>query len=114
MKIQVRELNGAALNWAVARCEWFHQMNNWEGTCSANYIADWAHSGPIIEREEITIMRVWKDFPLPWCAEIGEDGSTFVNAPTPLVAAMRSYVIRMAAEEIVIPEGISCCDYTRS
>lgn len=51
MKLKTSELTGAALDWAVAKCEGAVGMNDrlaWY-TPSTN----WAQGGPIIEREKI-------------------------------------------------------------
>jgi hypothetical protein len=66
MKIKTAELTGAALDWAVAKCEGLPVRINKYGLFApeqgedAPYFvpsADWSQAGPIIEREEITLVR---------------------------------------------------------
>jgi hypothetical protein len=65
-----------------------------------NYLTDWAQGGPIIEREKIAI-DTWGD---EWLATRIE-GSAISEAigPTPLVAAMRCYVVSQLGDEIKVP-----------
>ena len=61
MKVKVSELTGAALDWAVAKCEGDYSITidtDIDGTKRVNYGGmypeysnDWAQGGPIIERE---------------------------------------------------------------
>ncbi len=111
--LSVSELSGAALDWAVARCEgrrvefnhqyteetkfdgwWQLGPNHWQPL--NKYSTDWAQGGPIIERERIT---VWGDNPF-WEAE---RGSVWCNGPTPLIAAMRCYVVSKLGDKIDVP-----------
>jgi nuclear transport factor 2 (NTF2) superfamily protein len=48
---------------------------------------NWAHTGPIIERERISLD--WDDDAGQWYAQVGHSTEC---GPTPLVAAMRAYV----------------------
>ena len=71
---------------------------------------DWAHAGPIIERERITL-RTNACVPGHWAAYIDfGSSSTAVKArqsgPTPLIAAMRCYVASMFGDEVEIPEEL--------
>ena len=96
--MKVSELQGAALDWAVAECEQFVED---EFEPSEN----WADGGPIIEREGISVAT---DDVEPWCGFI-EDGETnvlFFSGPTPLIAAMRCYVASKMGDEIEIPEEL--------
>ena len=104
MKIKVSELTGPALDWTVAGAEGNYSLFY---DCGYGEIwapsTDWAQGGPIIEREGISVMRVCKDWPHPWCAELGEQH--FTNAPTPLIAAMRCYVASKLGDDVEVPEG---------
>ena len=101
MKVKVSELQGAALDWAVAECEQFVED---EFEPSEN----WADGGPIIEREEISIEFGRAEFKSAWIAyKLGsphEDNPKFGS--TPLVAAMRCYVASKMGDEIEIPEEL--------
>lgn len=112
MKIKTSELQGAALDWAVARCEGAVSDDiddfclSLEGEYA--YPTDWAQGGPIIERERIGF----------WPYTLDEDGNenpgwyaeTFEGAvadgPTPLIAAMRCYVAIKLGDEVEIPEEL--------
>lgn len=71
MKLQTKDLAGAALDWAVAKCEGYEaEPQSDEGfwlehaTSTPTYLhnytpsTDWAQGGPIIEREGITLVRI--------------------------------------------------------
>jgi hypothetical protein len=112
MKVKTSELQGAALDWAVAKCEgWVagtndddlvsfvlesssDEMHFWPST-------DWAQGGPIIEREQIALYLGGDD---EWMAD---DGWKRATGPTPLVAAMRGYVAMKLGDEVEIPEELN-------
>jgi hypothetical protein len=48
IKLKTSELTGAALDWAVARCELGEAINEIDDPHF--YSTDWAQAGPIIER----------------------------------------------------------------
>ena len=104
MKTKTNELTGAALDWAVAKCEgvtegkdsaWYYDRRN-----AYNYSTDWAQGGPIIERENIELKPTYAG----WTAFLGH--TLFANASTPLIAAMRCYVASKLGNDIDIPEGL--------
>ena len=89
--MNISELTGEALDFAVAQCEghdvedptWWADFGD-----ESRYSTDWAQGGPIIEREMIELI---PQTPALWDAmyrgqHIPNDG------PTPLIAAMRCYV----------------------
>lgn len=115
--MRVKDLEGAALDWAVARIEGFpadtarfidifiYQNRTGQGYC---YSRDWSLAGPIIEREDIALRpqaqsegwfahKVW-----------GEQGESV--GPTPLIAAMRCYVASKLGDEIEVPNFQGECD----
>jgi hypothetical protein len=96
MRVKTNELTGAALDWAVAKCEGVV----YHGPAWTKYSTDWAQGGPIIEREKITIFQTGKD----WMGYIRHDTESF--APTPLIAAMRCYVASKLGDEVEIPEEL--------
>ena len=117
MKIKTNELRGAALDWAVAKCEGRQEpevVNNfpvaWYTWPNTHYSTDWAQGGPIIEREGISIRYSEKDARGAWYAVLGpnrflspdHEGS----GPTPLIAAMRCYVASKLGDEVEIPEEL--------
>jgi hypothetical protein len=111
MRVKTNELTGAALDWAVAKCEGLLAFGyrktdrfiielsdgEFEEFCPST---DWAQGGPIIEREKITIFQTGRD----WMGYIRHDTESF--APTPLIAAMRCYVASKLGDEVEIPEEL--------
>ena len=107
--MKTSELSGAALDWAVAKCEgqtegkdfaWYYDRQN-----TFNYSTDWALGGAIIEREKIATRFDLEE--QEWQATIAaEDEWVYGWGTTPLVAAMRCYVASKLGNEVQIPEGI--------
>ena len=120
MKIKTTELQGPALDWAVAKCrDWVagttvddlvsfvlesssDEMHFWPST-------DWAQAGPIIDLERIAI---WFeryddiDAGLP-CWFAAKYGEREYPGSTPLIAAMRAYVAYKLGDEVEVPEELS-------
>ena len=112
------ELTGAALDWAVAKCEGVALVLA-PFTGARNFVIlgqnmkptivmyepslYWAQGGPIIEREKITLcydtcQPRWVG--CDWAARLTEFG------PTPLIAAMRCYVASKLGDEVELPEEL--------
>lgn len=110
MKIETFNLTGAALDWAVAKCESKlpRSYDDWKQAWP-HYSTDWSQGGPIIEREEIdtycyTSPKVSEAAGL-WIAEI--TGTGFKGrGPTPLIAAMRCYVASKLGDEVEVPDEL--------
>jgi hypothetical protein len=116
--MKTSELTGAALDWAVAKCEGPNSVAacyydeddmpmcrdeapHMEWQPSTN----WAQGGPIIEREKIRLDCAWN--PGPWEGSCKIDGVTaWTEGPTPLIAAMRCYVASKLGDDINIPEEL--------
>jgi hypothetical protein len=96
--MRTSELTGAALDWAVAKCEGYRLDLVPEGSYTPS--TDWAQGGPIIEREKITQEWTGED----WMAYIRHDDEFF--GPTPLIAAMRCYVASKLGDDIEIPKEL--------
>jgi hypothetical protein len=96
MKVKISELQGEALDRVVEECEQFVED---EFEPSEN----WGDGGPIIEREKIAL-DTWGD---EWLATRIE-GSAISEAigPTPLVAAMRCYVVSQLGDEVEVPDEL--------
>jgi hypothetical protein len=132
MKIKPGELNGAALNWAVAMCFGWKWKADEKGVVwlarpdpkamrqvvnatsmrvmrLSNFhpIANWSMVGPIIEREKIDLSFLGHEingFQI-WRAEkLGVWGE---EGFTPLVAAMRCYVGSVMGNEVELPEALA-------
>ena len=129
MKVSTSELAGAALDWAVAKCEgvrtvlarYEHTMTGvcvldaelvemgTDGPQELRYSRDWARGGPIIEREGISTEFDKAGYKDSWVAyKLGvpyEDNPE--SGPTPLIAAMRCYVASKLGDEVDIPEELT-------
>jgi hypothetical protein len=103
--MKTSELTGAALDWAVAICE--HNVG-WEpeGEDRDFYSTDWAQGGPIIEREKIRLDTTWNCEDGFWSARMDTVGGWWLG-DTPLMAAMRCYVVSKLGDEIEIPEELA-------
>ena len=113
--MKTSELTGAALDWAVAKCEGYFDMGMasvHDGVADVFYFGeawtpstDWAQGGPIIEREGIGIW--WathfvddegNEYGNHWYAE-DKGGDHVQTGATPLIAAMRCYVASKQGEQ---------------
>lgn len=112
-----QELIGAALDWAVAKCEGYFDSDMAsvrDGVTDVFYFdkwspsTDWAQAGVIIERERISISPrdgYWEA--LYYDNLFQEDGSEYFQlGATPLVAAMRCYVASKLGDEVQLPEEV--------
>jgi len=99
--MKTSELTGAALNYAVAKCEgnpispqyWY----------AYTYADDWSQAGPIIKRERIGL-DLWRTTG-SWQAF--DPGSIHVFSDrSPLTAAMRCYVASKLGDDVEIPEAL--------
>ena len=117
--MKTSELNGAALDWAVAKCKYpelvwgssigIHHASHQiviphlpEPQCYWNPSTNWAQGGPIIEREHISIeaTRVG-GLGDRWMASDMGDCTEFADAP--LIAAMRCFVASKLGDTVEIP-----------
>jgi Protein of unknown function (DUF2591) len=108
--MKTSELTGAALDWAVAKCEGneikIRKGHLWIPTES--YSTDWAQGGPIIEREEIDLDcdEFYSDN-RKWMASMVMHGNGFsATGLTPLIAAMRCYVASKLGDEVDVPNEL--------
>ena len=113
--MRTSELTGAALDWAVAKCEGNVrlQYDSREGLIINNVLGwipyrpsqAWQQAGPIIEREWISMCCINDSL---WEAEINaNDYHNRKNGPTPLIAAMRCYVASKLGDEVEIPTELT-------
>lgn len=103
-----------ALDWAVAKCEGVTEFGAPPGRSEAQefalmhlddpylqYSTNWSQGGPIIERENIELGRT----PSEWRAQ-RYDAPCVAHGPTPLIAAMRCYVVSKLGDEVDVPEEL--------
>ncbi len=131
MKVKTSALTGAALDYAVAKCELMAGQNytlsidddgilkrvNYGGMYP-EWSCEWEEAGPIIERERVSLYQ-WLShvFHNPttqtteshWDADMTTPEGKFIQAegPTPLIAAMRCYVASKLGDEVEIPEELN-------
>ena len=115
--MKTSELQGAALDWAVAECEGLEVFID-DGVVRLSVIPedeqsllfqsdlwfpseDWYQAGSIIEQEGISLNLVTDAL---WEATIM--GEWAEDGPTPLIAAMRCYVGSQLGNEVEIPKGL--------
>lgn len=127
--MKTAELTGAALDWAVAKCEggtdfgtdgitnWFKLegqqkvlATGWALTMSYHPSSNWSQGGLIIERERVDIsatLNQGSDFD-EWRAVKGVGAAMRTRyGPTPLIAAMRCFVASKLGDEVEIPKELT-------
>jgi hypothetical protein len=130
MKIKTSELQGSALDWAVAKCEG-RKPSCYTGIVRAtahpdfpdsppifgpelNYSTDWALAGPIIERENINVFmddEKWAAYashslPQNFYGTSKDPDWDDGDEGSPLVAAMRCYVASVLGDEVEVPDEL--------
>ena len=112
--MKTAELTGAALDWAVAKCEG-HKVFIKHAPLQIMYTpkrkrswyiytpsTNWAQGGPIIERETISLDYAQEE---DWAAKT--PAYQWAYGPTPLIAAMRCYVASKLGDEVEIPKALT-------
>jgi hypothetical protein len=99
--MKTSELTGAALDWAVAKCEG-HLPEGYSFDPHIHcYSTSWTKGGPIIEREINRVQEITEGL---WEAEAW---SHTEEGPTPLIAAMRCYVASKFGNTVEIPNELA-------
>ena len=128
MKIKVSEATPLQLDWMVAKCDIKRAVLHDDGITRCimlktakglyagrfNPSTDWAQGGPIIEREGISIVRdegygYWQAVTDANSGSMfgpGLCGNNFQHGPTPLIAAMRCYVVSKLGDKVDVPEEL--------
>ncbi|MBU0564912.1 MAG: DUF2591 domain-containing protein [Gammaproteobacteria bacterium] len=122
VEVKTIELEGKALDWAVAMSEgatnlyfdtvscWWFTLNGRDRVLSSgwsekqNYCpsTDWRYGGPLIEREAVSLTQ-FSDHP-KWTAK--HPASVCFDGPTPLIAAMRCLVVAKLGEVVMVPQEL--------
>ena len=114
--MKTSELTGAALDWAVAKCEGATNLrqnphrfddrllvqmaNRPEHFDTFRFSTNWSQGGPIIERERFVV----EPWGIGWVCSISR--CMLHHGPTPLIAAMRAFVASKLGDEVEIPEEL--------
>lgn len=126
MRVKTKDLNGLALDWAVAQVlgvkvrldpcyesalcfSTSRDATRFGGTWVFIPSRDWRQGGPIIEREAYNLFR--HNGGTEWCCacNVPRDGYTAIvtaDGTTPLVAAMRCYVLSRLGDTVDIPDNL--------
>lgn len=119
MKIKVNEASGVVLDWLVAKCEGYSPISHSrlatvmverrnargvmqpEHITSLRFSSNWAQGGPIIEREKLGVI------PHGLTYKSSNLANTLLGfGDTPLVAAMRSFVLSKLGDEVDVPNEL--------
>lgn len=110
--MKTSELTGAALDWAVAKCE--RLKGDVIGAVKAGELSpstQWYYGGPIIDREKLLPCYApdgGPDSDQPWGCDdyAGQVCSGMYWGETLLIAAMRCYVASKLGGDVEIPEEL--------
>lgn len=108
-QIEVSEASGTVLDWMVAKCEGFDYTRLDDGKWSADVFqpsTNWAHGGPIIEREGCFPSRYYgaaESRSKVYQASAYNGSYAYAQGPTPLIAAMRCYVTSKLGDTVEVP-----------
>jgi len=120
IEVKTRELQGAALDWAVAKVEGFiDDPESWLYGAGLERImagtfrpsTHWSQGGPLIEQLGIEVFcnlsaeqaSRFKDASPDWRACMNQGRSEHSYGPTPLIAAMRCLVATMRGDTVQVP-----------
>lgn len=127
MKVKTTELAGAALDWAVSKCEGVNgetfrlyyepqEQSDFDehGFPEFHYSTIWSQGGPIIEREGIELLcnvsaieaSRFKEAHADWFACNKHAKQAHYHGTTPLIAAMRCYVTSKIGDEVNVPKEL--------
>jgi hypothetical protein len=108
MIIKTSELQGPALDYAVAIAEGANFAFLIKPWYIVPFSSDWAQGGPIIESENISVTLENGE---PWAAwnnsDIRDNAEYFGYGDAPLIAAMRCYVASKLGEEVEVPDELA-------
>lgn len=129
MKVKTFELTGAALDWAVAKCEGYfddvpgykgssitgsHFLSMWQaqghGVHWTHSSTDWGEGGPIVQQENIGLKfgdTCWDASIALYDAQGSYDGHVHCLHESPLVAAMRCYIASKLGYEVEVPDELT-------
>lgn len=107
--IKTSELTGAALDWAVAKCE----QPGYETWRTSEWVrqrfhpsTDWAQGGPIMERQGIGATVVSPSGDEMWLGA-NYKGRSVEYGPACLIACMRTYVAAELGDTVEVPDELA-------
>lgn len=118
MLTKTNELTDAPLDWAVAKCLTLtgaaRGVELRDGVpmvlngcwAVAEFSYNWDQGGPIIDREGICLKKGHSGWWIAKLLDVNDEEHFVTVAPTPLVAAMRCYVISKLGNEVDIPKEL--------
>lgn len=99
MKVKIDELEGMALDWAIAKAI---------GKYVASYSTDWSQGGPLIESESITVGLCINPNEPKWLAYAYRGPKSYNGrSDKPLIAVCRAIIASKLGDEIEIPEELA-------
>ncbi|MCO7218090.1 phage protein NinX family protein [Halomonas sp. OfavH-34-E] len=107
MRVKTSELEGAALDWAVAKtvkaeCYFTADIEWWKSPHRFAASSSWMFGGPLIERYKVGLLFAMNG---KACSVMAGKGLPVYEA-TPLIAAMRSIVAAELGDEVDVPEEL--------
>ena len=103
--MKTSELTGAALDWAVAKCEGVDGLFEAYEVGRHHYSTYWAQGGPIIEREKISVgYQPSAPYESQWYTTNRQ--GAFGISDAPLIAAMRCYVASKMGDDVDVPKEL--------
>ena len=104
--MKTSELSGAALDWAVAKCEGYTLNPAVRHSAWIAYSSDWAQGGPIIGQESIQLTP--DEYTGTWAAFTTREGEPYeYTGPTALIAAMRCFVASRLGDDVDVPKEVA-------
>jgi hypothetical protein len=119
--VHVAYLRGPALDWVMAKVEGLqasvaapHYGASWRVFCGIGLTkapyrpsTDWAHGGPLIEREQIDLKWDGVDGVALWWKAEHQDIAQFQLGATPLIAGCRAIAAAKLGESVEVPVELS-------
>lgn len=103
--VAVKDLSGAALDWAVGKAE-NYKPENWklhDGKFGFSPSSDWSQGGPLIDKHQINLHRPQHSMDC-WAAWVTIGEKDFIQGgPQPLLAVCRVVVASVLGDIVKVP-----------
>lgn len=103
--MRTSELTGAALDWAVAKCEgvvWLFEVLDGTSPPGASYSTDWSQGGPILDKHISELIDCVDDGWEACC-----NGTYGATGQTALEAVCKAYVASKLGDEVDVPKELT-------